>query len=165
MLAQRGNVRVVMQEARDAGGPGQNAVQGHIPKTGEVRRADDKPGGWVDRSRKADAQCTDPACRRPVLLQGARHRRDDPPDHMVPASGRLRRLPYNGADSTAIVGDGNAQLRPAQVDADECHQRQRGRGNGRSVPTARSAPMPSAIAAERKIRWYSSKMARLTFRA
>src|SRR5438132_578333 len=56
MLAQRGEVCVVVEEAGDTGGTGENPIERDIPEAGQVARADDKARRRVDRTRKSDAE-------------------------------------------------------------------------------------------------------------
>src|SRR5256885_2069813 len=49
MFAQRGEVCVVVEEAGDAGCPGQDPVERDVPEAGQVARADDKTRRGVDR--------------------------------------------------------------------------------------------------------------------
>ena len=61
-------------------------------------------------------------------------------------------MSHHRAQLAACVSDRHSQLRAAEIDPDEGHQRQRGRGNGRNVAAASSAPMKRAIAVARKIK-------------
>ena len=152
MLTERSQVRIVMKKARNAGCVGEDAVERHVAKAWQVGRADDKTGGWINRSRQADAQRPDPGGRAALLAQRLRDRRHDSVDDVLTAAGSFGGLPDHRPQPAAIIRRGDPQLGATEVDADQPHQRQRGRGKGRSVRPASRAPTNSAIAVARKMR-------------
>ena len=161
MLTERGQMRVVIEIARDTRRPGQDAVQGHVAKTRQIGRADHKAGDRIDRSGKPDAQRPHATRRGAILLQGFRDGGHDPADHVLTAAGSLGRVPHHGSQAATIIRNRDPQLGAAQVDADEGHgcrgseyrrYCQRGRGKGRRVRAASKAPTNKAMAVARKMR-------------
>ncbi len=121
MLAQRGEVCVVVEEAGDTGGTGENPVEGDIPEAGQVAGTDDESRRRIHRSGQADAQRPHPARCGAVLFQGFLDRRHDALDDVLPPPRGLGGTSDDGRQASAIIRHRDAQLRPAQVDADQAH--------------------------------------------
>src|SRR5439155_15465442 len=96
MLAQRGQVCVVVEEAGNAGCPRQDPVERDVPEAGQVARADDKTRRRVDRTRKSDAERPHATRCGAVLPQGILHRRHDALDHVLPPSRSFGGTPDDG---------------------------------------------------------------------
>ena len=152
----------MVKEARNPGGAGQDPVQRHVVEAREVGGADHQAGGGIDRPGQTDAERPHLARPGAVELQGFGDGLDDSVDDVPTAAGGFGRVSHHGPQPAASIGDRDSQLGAAEVDSDEGHQRQRGRGSGRNVAAASTAPIKSAMAVARKIRWYSSKIACLT---
>jgi len=121
MLTERRQMGVVMEIARDARRPREDAVQRHVAKTRKVGRADHTACGRIDRSGKANAQRPHATRRGAILFQGFRDGGHDPVDHVLTAAGGLGGMPHHGSQAATIIRNRDAQLRAAQVDADEGH--------------------------------------------
>ena len=121
MLAQRGEVCVVVEEARDAGCPGQDPVERDVPEAGQVARADDKTRRRVDRTRKSDAERPHTSWRRTVLFHRLLDRVHDALDDVVAPASRLGGAPDHGSQVAAVIRHRDAQLRAAKIHTDKCH--------------------------------------------